>query len=34
MNAALQEFTRSFGDDAVDAIRAYSGTDFNRLPID
>jgi hypothetical protein len=34
MNAALKEFTRSFGDDAVDAIRAYSGTDFNRLPID
>ena len=34
MEAALQEFTRCFGEDAGEVIRAYSGTDFNRLPMD
>ena len=33
MDAALQEFNKSFGEDAGAVIRAYSGTDFNRLPI-
>jgi hypothetical protein len=32
MDAALTVFTESFGETAGEAIKAYSGTDFRRLP--